>query len=299
MNVKRASNTLRAYRSAWKIFCAWCEDARYDSLPASTEAVCNFAVWTLEQGLRLQTAALRLKAVAHYHREAKLALPTDHDEVRELFQNARRELKERPRGKAPITPEQVRKIVKLSCETLAQKRNRTMLLIAFASGWRRSELVALDREDVEFVEGKGMGLVQRFSKTDQEGKGRYVGIHYGECEATCPVRAMKSWLALRGEWQGPLFPRVSHSRTTLTRERLEKRGDMFYMAIKEYVRRIDETPARYGAHSTRSGMVTAAAENGASIASIKLRTGHRDTRTLERYIRPVKAFAMNPLKGVL
>jgi integrase len=300
MTCQRAPNTIRAYASAWKTFRAWCEDGGRASLPATAETVCYFADWTLnDEGLRLETVHVRLKAIAHYHRQASFLSPTRHEDVRAYLECAARERTEEPGGKQPITPEQLRKIAMLECHSPAQIRNRAMLLLAFASGWRRSEIVALDRRDVEFPPGKGIGLRQWKSKTDQKGEGRYVGIHFGDHEATCPVRALRAWLALRGDWQGPLFTRLAPDCKTVTRDRIDKRGEVLYAAIKRWMERIGEDPALYGGHSTRSGFVTAASERGASIAAIKQRTGHKCTRTLERYIRIPTAFGSNPMKGVL
>jgi site-specific recombinase XerD len=300
MKCQKARNTMRAYTSAWKIFREWCEEGGRDPLPATLDTIGNFAVHTLDvEGLRLQTIKLRLKAIGHYHREANLPSMVNHEDVREYLRCATRERKETPGGKAPVTPEQIRRIVRLECETPAQIRNRAMLLVAFASGWRRSEVVALDYGDLDFAPKQGMGLTLRFSKVDQEAKGRYVGIFFGDSQETCPVRALKAWLALRGDWQGPLFTRLERDCKTVTRERLNDRGDVLYQAVKDYMARIGEDAALYGAHSTRAGHVTAATEAGATIASIKLRTGHKDTKTMEKYIRIPTAFGSNPMAGVL
>lgn len=299
MAASKAQNTVRAYASAWKIFRAWCEDAGLEPMPATPNTVSDFAVWTLEQGLHLQTVCLRLKAISYRHREANLPSPTRTDEVRLLLRNAARELKEGPRGKAPVTPEQLRKIVALACEKPAQIRNRAALLLAFASGWRRSEISAINRCDVVFLPAKGIRLWQGSSKTDQIGKGRYVGIHYGEFPSTCPVRALRSWLKLRGEWEGPLFTGVLQN-GTVTRKRIDCRGEFLYRAIKRWMERIGEDPRRFGGHSTRRGHVSAAAERGASYAAIKLCTGHKSTKQLEDYIEPSTAFSMgNTMAGVL
>jgi integrase len=299
MAFSMAPNTLLAYASAWKIFRAWCGEAGCDPLPATPETVCNFVIQTLENGLRLETVNVRLKSIAYHHREAQLPSPARHESVLDLLHNAARELKEEPRGKAPLTPEQIRKIVQLECTTPAHIRNRAMLLLAFASGWRRSEVAALNRRDVEFPVGKGMGLWQRSSKTDQKGLGRYVGIHFGAAEATCPIRALEAWLVLRGDWQGPLFTRIGPGGKVVLRKRVDLRGDALYTAIKGYMKKIGEDPTLYAGHSTRSGMVTAASEAGATMAAIKKCTGHKCSKTLERYIRIPTAFASNPLKGVL
>ena len=75
-----------------------------------------------------------------------------------------------------------------------------MICLGFASGCRRSELVALDVGDISFGDD-GLEITIRRSKTDQEGLGRKVGIPYGGRPRTCPVRAVRDWLEHR--WTDP------------------------------------------------------------------------------------------------
>src|SRR5262245_6231937 len=73
------------------------------------------------------------------------------------------------------------------------RRNRALLLLGFAGAFRRSELVALNVEDLEF-QRNGVVVTLRRSKTDQEGESRRIGVPYGSIELTCPVRALQAWL---------------------------------------------------------------------------------------------------------
>jgi integrase len=82
------------------------------------------------------------------------------------------------------------------------------LCLGFASGCRRSELVALDVQDLSFGDD-GLELTIRRSKTDQEGLGRKVGIPYGGRPRTCPVRAVRDWIDLSYLSEGPLFRPVN------------------------------------------------------------------------------------------
>jgi hypothetical protein len=83
---------------------------------------------------------------------------------------------------------------------------RARLLVGFAGAFRRSELAALEVEQVEF-DSDGRGISLDFSKADQEGKGETVTIPFGSNHATCPVRALKKWLEDSGVGMdgGPCF----------------------------------------------------------------------------------------------
>jgi integrase len=182
-------------------------------------------------------------------------------------------------------------------DTAAGKRNRAMVLVAFAAGWRRSEVTRLWFSDLRFAP-QGIELFLRASKTDQMAEGRIVGIQPGDNPATCPIAALKVWLAVRGTWEGPLFPRIT-PRQEVSRDPLGRRAEAMHIALRRALQAIGEDPKFFGAHSLRAGMVTEAAKNGASEAAIMQRTGHKCSATLRRYIRPATAFDFNPLKGVL
>lgn len=296
LQAAKARNTRLAYANGWKMFLAWCAAVERDWLPAEPRTVQDFLTWSITQGFRLGTIALRMSAITHYHREAGFETPFDAS-VRRYFANARRDLKEEPAGKAALTYEMLRTSALHFPDTPLGIRNRAMILLTFASGWRRSETVALRRSDVSFVP-QGLALWQRSSKSDQTGEGRLVGIERGKRALTCPVRALQAWMKVRGDWDGPLFVRMT-STGELTRQGFEPRGEMLHHALKRAIAAIGENPVRFGAHSLRAGMITEAAKHGASESAIMLRTGHKSSRMLRRYIRPCNIFEFNPLRAVL
>ena len=210
---------------------------------------------------------------------------------------AKRDRKEEPRGKAAVTRFHIAEMAKILKDNPIEVRNFTMILLAFVSGWRRSEISLLQYGDVQFVR-EGMTLWLRSSKTDQQGKGRIVGIHKGRSALTCPVRAMRAWLKIRGTWDGPLFVRFT-PKGGITRDGLAGRGQTLYNALKDALDDLGEDSRRFGAHSLRAGMVTEASRAGATEASIMRSTGHSTSAMLQRYIRPAKLFDMNPMRGVL
>lgn len=293
---ERAPNTRLAYAHGWKTFLAWCDAAECSALPAEPTTVRDFAAWSIARGHRLNTVFVRMSAISHYHRAAGLATPCD-ESVRAFLANARRDLREEPAGKTALSYPLLRRIALCFPDTLPGTRNRAMILLQFAAGWRRSEIVALRRGDVHFV-AKGMALWQRSSKTDQAGEGRLVGIERGKRALTCPVRALEKWLELRGEWDGPLFVRFS-PRGEMTHAALAPRAETLHKALKSVLQRAGEDARRFGSHSLRAGMITEAAQHGASEAAIMRRTGHKTSACLRRYIRPANIFEFNPLKGVL
>jgi integrase len=129
-----------------------------------------------------------------------------------------------------------------------------LLLVGFAGAFRRSELVALNVEDLEESE-LGFKVTIRHSKTDQEGAGQTIAIVRGS--VACPVTALKAWLEAAGITTGPIFRSVRKGGAV--GERLAAQS------VADIVKRVGLDPAVFAGHSMRSGFLTSAAKRGASI----------------------------------
>jgi integrase len=164
-------------------------------------------------------------------------------------------------------------------------------VFGFTSALRRSNLVALDLADVSFHH-KGVLIYVRHEKArENNGRGRWIGLTHGKRPDTCPVRTLRAWLHQRGAAAGPLFTRVlHHGEVTLTR--LD--GDEVRRIVKQSVEKIGLEPGPYGAHSLRAGLVSSAAEAGASELIIAKQTGHRSMAVLRTYFRTEDPFRANP-----
>lgn len=293
---ERAAGTVRAYRSDWAQFSGWCLEAGRQPLPASHETVSLYVVWMMEEAGRcVSTANRHLSGIAYCHKEARLPVPVDAT-TRDLLTSVRKRRRERPKGKAALSLEDLRRAA-LSCDLreVAGVRDRAALVLGFASGLRRSELAGLNLADVQF-EAEGLAVRVACGKTDQEGKGRVLGVFAGRQPGTDPVRTLQAWVSMRGSRPGPLFTRVRFGVATL--ERLA--GDAYNRIVKAAVERIGLPRAAYGAHSLRAGLVTAAAEQGASDAEIMFASGHASASVMRGYIRSGRLFARrNPLAGAL
>ena len=161
-----------------------------------------------------------------------------------------------PKQKAPAVTAELRRLIG-TCDlaTTAGVRDSALLLIGFAGGVRRSELVALNVDDVTDADDRLRVAVRR-SKTDPEAEGRELGIPFGSHPETCPVRALRAWRENAGIAAGPLFRRVDRHDHMLS-GRLTPQS--VALVVKRACRRAGLEPARYAGHSLRSGLATAAA----------------------------------------
>ena len=137
----------------------------------------------------------------------------------------RRELGTAPREAAPrLTPELRRAVAALPA-MLHGARDRALLLLGWAGGFRRSALVSLDVADLLFSPGEGIAVTLRRDKTDQEGRGRTIAIPFGSSAEVCPLRSVRAWLEAAGVSEGPIFRAVDrHGRVAAARTATARAG---------------------------------------------------------------------------
>ena len=287
----KAPSTLRAYASDWRHFVDWCAEQDLSALPASPETVALYLA-ALARTHRPATLTRRLTAISKAHQAEKFATPATVSElaVGETLKGIRRTLGTAQRAKTPLlTADLLQMLAHLGAD-LAGTRDRALLLVGYAGAFRRSELAALDREDLAWVE-EGAVLTLARSKTDQEGKGRQVAIPRGAHTATCPVRALRSWVEQAQVSEGPLFRPVDrHGK--LRRGRLHP--DAVGAIVKRTLVRAGFEAGKFGGHSLRAGFATQAAKNGATAFDIMRQTGHRSVQTVSRYVRDAQIFRDAP-----
>jgi site-specific recombinase XerD len=201
----RADTTWKAYQSDLRHYAAWCsQHGITDPVPAEPHTVAAYLA-DYAGRLAVSTLARRLYALAAIHRMGGHPVPTEAPEVQAVWSGIKRTHGTAPRQKAPTRTKIIARMLKQLGGSPADVRDRALLLIGFAGAFRRSELVALDVEDVTDTED-GLHIAVRRSKSDQEGAGDVVGIPYGSNPVTCPVRA---WLDVRrevnGTAEGPAF----------------------------------------------------------------------------------------------
>ena len=161
-------------------------------------------------------------------------------------------------------------------------KNKALVLIGFAGGFRRSELVSVLYEDVEFV-SEGVKIFVKRSKTDQSGEGMTKGIPYFSDTNYCPVVSLKKWMEENDAKTGKIFD-MSDKNVALT--------------IKKYAAIAGLDKNKYSGHSLRSGFATSTAELGAEERSIMAMTGHKTTQMVRRYIKEANLFKNNALNKI-
>lgn len=289
----RAENTTRAYRSDWADFTTWCESHAVASLPAAPDTVALY-ITDRAATLKASTIQRRIVAISQAHQAAGLDTPTSAAVVKTVWRGIRRTLGTAPDQKSAATVDVIRSMVGTLPATVAGRRDRAILLLGFAGAFRRSELVALDMNDLDF-HCDGVTVTIRHSKTDQESEGRQVGIPYGQNVHTCPVRALVAWIEELGETTGPVFRAVTQ-RGNIADARLSDRT--VALTVKRAAKAAGLDPAGFAGHSLRSGLATSAAAAGVPERHIMDQTGHKSERMVRMYIRRGSLYRNNAAAAV-
>jgi site-specific recombinase XerD len=272
-------NTMRAYRADWADWCAWCARHGKRPLPAEPRAIRDYLV-DLAAGKKLSTIQRRLSAIARAHKLAGVQLDKLDPTIWHALRRLRRQATHAPQGRAELMTGDLVAILKVIPQDLRGLRDRAILLLGFAGGLRRSEIVAFEVNDLEWRRD-GIKLRIRRSKGDQEGEGQEVGILYGKKESTCPCRALKRWLEASQICDGPVFRAVVGDQ--VGERRLSDK--IVWKLVKRYAARAGLDPSKLGAHSLRVGHVTQARANGADLAHAKRQLRHKRIETTEGYDR--------------
>ena len=276
----RAASTWRAYESDFAHFRTWCAEQQppVESLPATPATVALYLT-ALAEVWKPATIRRRLASVSVAHQVAGFDTPTADAGVRAVWSGIRRHQGMAPRKMRAARTKVITAMVAPLGDGLADARDRTLVLFGFAGALRRSELVALDVENVSEDE-HGLRLVLRRSKTDQEAEGTTRGLPYGSHPVTCPVRAWRRWLATSGIETGPAFRSVDrHGR--LGSKRLSDR------AVADMVKRRALAVGLDGAfagHSLRAGFATEGYAQGTPELAIMRHGRWRSASVMRGYV---------------
>jgi len=274
-----SDSTRRGYARDLAAFQVWCQARAVTALPAAPQTL---AAYLAELALtdRPATIGRKLAAIAVAHRDAGLESPTEHGMVKRTLAGIRRAKGTAQHQKAALLVEDLRKMVAPLGTSLLDRRDRALILLGFAAALRRSELVGLRVEDVQ-VEEEGLVLTLRRSKTNQEGRLETIAVAYGSELTTCPVRALRAWLAAAGLGEGPLFVGL----TPQGGLRAVALGDrMVAHVVKRRCRAVGIDSSEVAGHSLRRGFATAAARAKKPDRMIKRHGRWKSTAMLDRYI---------------
>ncbi|MER8501590.1 site-specific integrase [Mesorhizobium sp. M1142] len=307
-----SANTRRAYAADWKHFSSWCRRQGIEMFPPDPEVVglyiaaCASGTATGDKKPNtVSTIERRLSSLSWNFAQRGQPLDRKDRHIATVMAGVRNTHASPPRQKEAILPEDLIAMLEtLDRGTLRGLRDRAMLLLGFAGGLRRSEIVGLDvgrdqTEDgrgwVEIFADKGL-LVTLRGKTGW----REVEIGRGSSDATCPVVALQTWLRLARIAHGPLFRRVAGQGRAVGADRLNDQE------VARLVKRTalaagvrgdlseGERGQKFAGHSLRAGLASSAEVDE---RYVQKQLGHASAEMTRKYQRRRDRFRVNLTKA--
>ena len=276
----KAINTLRAYKADYRDFAGFCIKHGFKAMPSEPKII-SLYLTHLSKNSKFSTLKRRLASISVIHKLSGHYIDTKHPMITENLMGIKRVKGSHQKAKKPILINDLKLIIKaINKEKI---RDKALILTGFAGGFRRSELVNILQEDVEFV-NEGMKILIKRSKTDQSGEGTIKAIPYFENQEFCPVTALKDYLKSKSANDSEKIFNISDKSVALI--------------IKKYAKIAGLDSSKYAGHSLRSGFATTAAEFGAEERNIMAMTGHKTTQMVRRYIQEANLFKNNALNKI-
>ena len=289
----RSPRTLKEYRRDWRQFKVFCGARDFCSLPASPETIALYATALAEAPRKYSTITRAIAAISVAHKTAGHESPASRELVHRVLKGIANTIGVARTKKAPVVVADLRALVEKLPKSTAGVRDHALLVLGFAGALRRSELVALDLQDVVATRD-GLEVTIRKSKTDQQKTGQKIGLPYGSHPLTCPVRTLAQWVEKLPPSQGAIFRAVT------------QRGKIGARLSDKDVARILKraclaagiNPKTISGHSLRRGFVTSAARAGKLERDIMRQTRHKSVVMVREYIEEAGLFENNPASGI-
>ncbi|EEW56511.1 integrase family protein [Ruegeria sp. TrichCH4B] len=303
-----AENTNKAYAADWKHFARWCRLKGAEPLPPSSEMIGLYladlaAPTNGSPTLSVSTIERRLSGLAWNYAQRGFTLDRKNRHIASVLAGIKRKHARPPVQKEAIQAEDILAMVATLSYDLRGLRDRAILLLGYAGGLRRSEIVSLDvhKDDtpdsggwIEIME-KG-ALLTLNAKTGW----REVEIGRGSKDQTCPVHALEHWLHFAKIDFGAVFVGTSRD----GKRALDKRLNDKHVArlIKRTV--LDagirsempekERLALFSGHSLRAGLASSAEVDE---RYVQKQLGHASAEMTRRYQRRRDRFRVNLTKA--
>lgn len=300
-------NTRRAYDSDWKQFCSWCRRQGLEHLPPDPQLVglyitacASGAATANRKPAAVSSIERRLSALSWHYRQLGDRLDRGDRHIATVLEGIRNTHGRPPVQKEAVLPEDLIAMLEtLDRGTLRGLRDRAILLVGFAGGLRRSEVVGLDVGADQTEDSSGwVEILERGVVVTLRGKTgwREVEIGRGSSDSTCPVIALETWLKLGRIAHGPLFRRVTGGGKTVGAERLRDQE------VARLVKRTamaagvrgdlseGEREQKFAGHSLRAGLASSAEVDE---RYVQRQLGHASAEMTRRYQRRRDRFRVN------
>lgn len=239
-------NTQRAWAADWVVWANFCREQGFAAAPASVEGLVAFVVASGGLGKKPATVRRYLATIARVHKVSHLPNPMDDERVTHAVRRLTAEKGSRQRQAKALGWREIARFIETAGQGIRADRERALLCVAYYLMARRSELVALNVEDLTTLPDGTGRLFIRQSKTDQAGEG-FVG--YLPQPA---VAHLQQWLSAAGLTEAAMFRRLHGRRAIGKRLHPNIVGDIF-KRVAQWVGMSAEDVTGVSGHSVRVG----------------------------------------------
>ena len=307
----RAENTTKAYAADWKHFARWCRRHGANPLVAPCPDPQLIGLYLTELAaptngaptLSVSTIERQLSGLAWTYAQRGFSLDRKDRHIAMVLAGIKRKHARPPVQKEAILPEDIRAMVATLPHDLRGLRDRAIVLIGYAGGLRRSEIVSLDagKDDTPDSGGwveilKDGAVLTLNAKTGW----REVEIGRGSSDRTCPVHALEQWLHFARIDFGPVFVRTSRDGKRVLDKRLSDKhvarlikATVLTSGIRSDLPETDRL-ALFSGHSLRAGLASSAEVDE---RYVQKQLGHASAEMTRRYQRRRDRFRVNLTKA--
>jgi site-specific recombinase XerD len=272
-----APNTIRAYKADMQEFIKYCSQTSKEALPADSITVSDFLMSTAITGIKNSTVRRKAASISAVHRLLNYADPTKHPEVKITLRKISRQLGNRFDQAYPVTRVLLEKLLHVCKKDIRGIRNRALLLLAYDCMRRRSELISLRIEDINWLPNETCCILLRRSKTDQQATGKWIHL---TSETTA---ALKHWLDMSQLSEGFIFRGITTA-GNISPFLCESRIPRIYKSLAKRAGLSEDVISGISGHSMRVGGAQDLLSLGASLPQIMTKGGWSKTDTVMRYV---------------
>jgi len=278
-----APSTIRAYKTSFEGFIQFCKNGEVSPLPAEPQEVARYISVLTASGLKSSSIRTIVAAISSIHKLNLLNDPTQHPAVKIEMRRMHRTLGRYSQQAFGITTPVLEKMLSATASNLRGIRDRALLLLAYDSMCRRSELVSLRVSDIHLIEegnSSGMKIRLRKSKTDQELQGRWIFPSQRSAEA------ISLWIDKAKLIDGYLFRGINNA-IDITDELKSSQINRIYKRLGKDAKLPKEIIDHISGHSMRVGAAQDLMKSGASMPIIMNRGRWSKPDTVMRYLECV------------